>query len=141
MASNVFEISFLSDTYRIKQVVMGILNFIHMYLPTLSEEDAGDLRLIFSELLFNAAIHGNNRDSSKSVRVRLEMNENTIYSVISDEGNGFDYISLMSKFDDESGLIKESGRGIKLVYSLTDSLAFNITGNEIHFYKKVNTHG
>ncbi|MDR1066395.1 MAG: ATP-binding protein [Clostridiales bacterium] len=141
MATNAYDIMFKSDTFRVKQEVRGILNFIRKNLPSLSDEDAYDLRLIFSELLFNAAIHGNNKDTTKTVRVRVEISDGVIFSTITDEGIGFDYMSLMSMFDENQNIMNENGRGIQLAYSLADSLAFNITGNKIKFYKKVAANG
>lgn len=141
MASNAYEVSFTSDTYRVKQVVTSLMAFIRDHFPALSKEDAGDLKLIFSELLFNATIHGNHGDHGKSVRVRVEIDEEAIYSVITDEGIGFDYMNLISTFNEEANLSSEHGRGIRIVYSLTDSLAFNVRGNEIKFYKRVTPNG
>jgi anti-sigma regulatory factor (Ser/Thr protein kinase) len=141
MENSAYEATFKSDTFRVKQEVRGILDFIRESVPSLSEEDAYDLRLIFSELLFNATIHGNNKDDSKTVRVCVEVADGLIFSTITDEGLGFDYMSLLSKFGETSNLTEESGRGIRLAYSLTDSLAFNMTGNEIKFYKRVAADG
>ena len=37
--------------------------------------------------------------------------------------------------------MKENGRGVKLISSLMDSVAFNFLGNEIKFLKKIKKDG
>ncbi len=141
MINSKFQISFTSEVWRVKQVVIDILNFISLNIPSLTSEDRGDLKLIFSELLFNAVIHGNSQDSSKNVHVKVEISDMVIFSKISDEGIGFDYLKLLSTVNEDLNLDGEGGRGIHLVYSLTDSMAFNVKGNEIKFYKRVTSNG
>jgi anti-sigma regulatory factor (Ser/Thr protein kinase) len=122
-------------------VIQEVMTFLYNNMPSISEEDRYDLKLIFSELLFNALIHGNNKDSSKYVTLSVEIiPPNTIYSSIIDEGNGFDYKSILTQCSiapTEKDIFNEKGRGIKLVSKLTDKLYFNSTGNQIKFYKRM----
>ncbi len=141
MLENVFETSFFSDTYRVRQVVNGVLDFICQHHPAVSTEDLSDVKLMLSELLFNAVIHGNQMDTNKRINVYVELKEDALYASISDEGPGFDHVALLSQFEYEQNLTGESGRGIRLVYALADDMAFNGTGNEIKFYKRMATHG
>jgi len=136
-----FTIAFPSEIYKVKSIIINTVEFIRSNLPSIDEEDLFDLRLIFSELLCNAVIHGNKNDSNKNVSLTVELEDNTVFSIISDEGYGFDYTNLLVKTKSETSLYKDRGRGILLVNSLTDSMIFNGKGNEIKFYKKVNVHG
>ncbi len=132
-----FKKTFLSEIKAVSQVVKDTLNFIDKSLPNLPPEDRFDLRLMYSELLFNAVIHGNKLDSEKEVSLTVEIANGTISSKISDSGLGFDYSSLMQSFDNSKGLFGETGRGILMVNALADDLSFNGRGNEIIFHKKV----
>lgn len=141
MVKNKFSVSFSSNVYKVKTIVNDSLNFIKENLLNLSYDDLYDLKLILSELLFNAIIHGNKEDTKKNVSLTIEINNNMIYAVIADEGPGFDYMGLLARLQASDNLFDENGRGIKLVLSLTDKLLFNHVGNEIKFYKKVNYNG
>jgi serine/threonine-protein kinase RsbW len=135
------ELSFSSELYHVKQIVRKVLAFLKASMPDLSSEDQMDLRLVFSELLYNAIVHGNKGDISKSVQLIVEIIDGIIYASIADEGVGFDYLRLLAHIREDDNLASECGRGIRLVYSLTDQIAFNVNGNAIHFYKKVASHG
>jgi anti-sigma regulatory factor (Ser/Thr protein kinase) len=124
----------------VKTVVFKALRFLSESVPKLSQDDIAELRLVFSELLYNAVVHGNKGDINKIVRLEIEIKNNIVYAYIEDEGSGFDYTSLIKQINDEDGL-SESGRGVKLAYLLTDKLVFFMPGNAIHFTKKVATHG
>ncbi|MDR1912930.1 MAG: ATP-binding protein [Clostridiales bacterium] len=135
-----FTIHFKSDMPYVKTVVFKALRFLSESVPKLSQDDIAELRLVFSELLYNAVVHGNKGDINKIVRLEIEIKNNIVYAYIEDEGSGFDYTSLIKQINDEDGL-SESGRGVKLAYLLTDKLVFFMPGNAIHFTKKVATHG
>lgn len=130
--------SFNSELYSTKKVVKEILKFLQQNLPTITTDELYEVRLIFSELLCNAVIHGNKLDLEKKVFVEVELADVNISATVTDEGNGFNYMNLLYESDPIESLSKDHGRGIFLVSSLTDSLRFNIEGNQIKFHKKVN---
>ena len=139
-----FEKTLKSEIAPVRQTVAQILAFI-AESAKLSEEDAWDLRLVFSELLYNAVIHGNGCDASKRITVRVQACPTQVTAAITDEGSGFDHQSLLSCLDaansaadtDMASILKEDGRGIRLAYALTDTLYFNNRGNEIIFRKRM----
>jgi serine/threonine-protein kinase RsbW len=53
--------------------------------------------------------------------------------VISDNGAGFDYNNLPDPTAPEN-IEKENGRGVFLMKSLADEVAFNDSGNEVSIY-------
>ena len=55
--------------------------------------------------------------------------------VIRDEGPGFDPRTLPDPTDPEN-LLKPSGRGVMLIRTFMDAVAFNETGNEITMIKR-----
>ena len=133
---------FKSEVYCVNDIIQELMLFLSKNLPSISQEDKYDLRLVFSELLFNAVIHGNHKDINKNVTLFVEiLPSNIIFSSIQDEGNGFNFESLLnqSPSKDEANIFNENGRGIKLVSALTDKLSFNSKGNQINFYKRVKT--
>lgn len=136
-----FEISFSSNIYIVKEIVSDSLSFIVLNLPNLTEDDLSDLKLILCELLFNAVIHGNKEDIKKTVSLSIEIRNSTIYTVVSDEGTGFDYMKFLEELDTDKNLLSENGRGIKLVLSLVDNVSFDMDGSAIKFSKKVASHG
>jgi serine/threonine-protein kinase RsbW len=141
MSNITFKKSFTSDMFIASSVIQEVMTFLYNNMPSISDEDRYELKLIFSELLFNALIHGNNKDSSKYVTLSVEiLPPNTIYSSIKDEGDGFDYNAILKQCaspSTEKEIFNESGRGIQLVSKLTDKLCFNSIGNQIKFYKRM----
>jgi serine/threonine-protein kinase RsbW len=138
MNEAVFETRFSSELCQIKKVIRDAFGFINEHL-SLSPEDSADLRLLLSDLQANAVIHGNHNDSCKNVGLIIRINGNTIYSTVLDEGQGFDYTrQLETELRlHQDGPLRESGRGILLVSYLADSVAYDVAGNRIDFYKKV----
>jgi len=143
----VYEGRFASDIYVIREAVTEIIGFLKMHFPRLSKTDETDSKLIFSELLYNAAIHGNKEDKNKYVAARVEIRDDTIYCAISDEGDGFDHYSITeesggagetdSEIDPDENLYSDHGRGVKIAIALTDNFRFNYEGNAISFTKRI----
>jgi serine/threonine-protein kinase RsbW len=135
-----FSKTFPSEFYTVKSVIQEIMGFLSSHIPTLCSEDYYDLKLIFSELLLNAVIHGNKKDITKFVSFYVEITKpDLVYACIKDEGMGFDYKELLSPCKSEDRLYLERGRGIQLVYSLADEISFTSSGSQINFCKRVNT--
>jgi len=125
-----------SELGQVKTAVQRIMVFLDSSAPRMSPDDKTDLKLVFSELLINAVIHGNNSDSHKHVHLTAEIKNETLYSSIKDEGPGFDYERLIGGLD-EADIFDENGRGVQIARSLTDSLGYNRRGNRIYFYKRM----
>jgi len=145
MVQDYCELRFASDPAQVRYIVRCLLEFLGGVKNELSPDDRDDLKLVLSELLFNAVIHGNKENRSKYVHVRiesieLEPAEPYITVCIKDEGPGFDHVGALKRALSEDVLLSEDGRGMMLVNALTDSLTFNEAGNQLWFTKKV-THG
>ncbi len=137
---NNLRLRFESDIMAVKQIVRDVLCFLEQHAVGLTDDDIADLRLVFSELLFNAVIHGNNKDVTKSVHVVVEVQDGLVSASVADEGSGFDYTLVLNNID-SNDYINESGRGLRLAYSLMDTLTFNSQGNQISFCKKISIKG
>ena len=138
-----FERTFLSDMRVVKMITVKALDFIRDALPGVSFDDLMELKLIFSELLYNAVIHGNKQDRLLNVRFRIDITGSTVHTTVSDEGHGFDYVRLLTRgeAEREAALFDEYGRGLILVSALADDVAFNTSGNSVRFNKRVTLNG
>ena len=141
MSKKYFNISFPSDLSSVKAIITDTVNFIRQNILSVDESDIYALRLIYSELLCNAVIHGNNNDARKLVSLTVELLEDMVLSMIRDEGGGFDHQKMITEAKKNKNLYSNSGRGILIVDELTDSMAYNAAGNEIRFSKKVKLNG
>lgn len=131
---------FPSEKFLVDHISKELLLFLKNNLPHFSSDDDYDFRLILHELLYNAVIHGNNNDINKKVCVLIEILEQGLVSIsVSDEGDGFDYIDLISSYSLNN--LDEHGRGIRLVKGLSDEISFNMNGSLIKIYKKVAHYG
>lgn len=92
------------------------------------EDDKDNLAIAVSEVVNNCITHGNHEDESKKVTLRFFVSEDVVTVYIRDEGEGFDPGDLDSPLDPEN-LLKESGRGIFILRSITDDVSFRNTGN------------
>lgn len=142
MQSIHYEATFNSSLPAIKKNERELMNFIRCKLPELSKNDEYELRLIFSELIANAVIHGNKKDELKKVTLEADILPSfIIIGKIRDEGKGFNYLELLSSNSNPCDVYNEHGRGIRIVSKLADKLIFNLSGREIIFHKRVSVHG
>lgn len=88
--------------------------------------------LCVSEAVSNSIIHGNKDDKNKFVTIELNCLNKEISVQIEDEGEGFN-IENVKDPTIRDNLKVESGRGIYIIKTLTDSLEYNDRGNRIRF--------
>lgn len=88
--------------------------------------------LCISEAAINSIIHGNKSDHKKKVELSVDCATHLINIKVTDEGNGFDFNSIADPTEKEN-LLKESGRGIHIIKSLSRDFKFNETGNSLQF--------
>lgn len=78
-----------------------------------------NLRLVLSEAIHNAIVHGNEGRIEKEVLIDYELRGNRLYCCICDEGTGFD----VSRVKDPTLLANretEGGRGVFFLQQFTD---------------------
>lgn len=114
-----------------------IKSFIEKTLYNLSEiiEDRDtmfDIKLILNELIVNGALHGNHRQASKCVNLKLEMIGNKLTIEVEDEGLGIDF--NLASYDPTE--LKCWGRGLILVHGLSDE--FHVEKNRVVSVKHIN---
>lgn len=129
--------TFSSQLEEVKLAVNDTLAFLKEKKPNLSEDDYFEFKLIYSELLCNAVIHGNGEEQAKKVCVRTQILEDgTVEAEITDEGGGFDLNEVLLAHS----IFNEHGRGIFIAQSLADEFETGChqNGNYISFKKRVN---
>lgn len=136
-----FTVTFQSDLSKVRRVLSDAMEYVHETCPYVSRQDWHDIRLILSELLHNAVIHGNKRDPGKHILVEIEPEEDGVSCLIRDEGTGFDPKKYLASAEPCPEYLPENGRGIRIVHSLADELAYNSVGNEIWFHKRMSGNG
>lgn len=136
MVNHQLSTNFSSKINNVKVIVNDILAFLKEQNPALSDNDYYDLKLIYSELLINAVVHGNHNEIMKQVSVTTDFFEDgTIAAEITDEGTGFDLTEVLNR----KSALEESGRGICIAVSLADEFTCHKkeNGTQILFKKKV----
>lgn len=104
-----------------------------------SKSTTADFAISVSEIVNNAIAYGSGGDRSKSISVKVEIDNNEITITIKDQGKGFDPGGLPNPLAKEN-LLNKVGRGIFIVRSLMDSVDFNFTntGTEVVIKKNIN---
>lgn len=98
-----------------KETIDEVINILNVH------EFDFDIKLILLEALNNAFIHGNLRDLNKPMFLRCFYNGKRVKFEVEDSGNGFQYESFNNEISDEN-LLSDSGRGLFLIYKLSDNL-------------------
>lgn len=105
-----------SDLIEIKTEIEHLLEEIKNFIN--KKDLLFEIKLILNELVLNSAIHGNELDEKKKVRLNLEIDRNAMKLEIKDEGEGFVYDkSIYNPLE-----LSSSGRGLVIVDGLSDEL-------------------
>jgi serine/threonine-protein kinase RsbW len=99
----------------------------------LNEDLYGNVLIAVTEAVNNAIIHGNQLNENALISIQVLKKDTDICFVVSDNGAGFDYNNLPDPTAPEN-IEKENGRGVFLMKSLADEVAFNDSGNEVSIY-------
>ena len=121
-----------SDTRFAKDISTRVIGALKPYKVDAS--DIFDVRLCVEEAVINAIVHGNRRDSSKSVRVTYWIKDDKLNVEVEDEGAGFDHKHLIDPTADDN-IEKGSGRGVFLIHKLMDVVEYNEAGNDMKMIK------
>ncbi|MEZ5347198.1 MAG: ATP-binding protein [Pyrinomonadaceae bacterium] len=97
--------------------------------------EQSNLFVALDEAFVNAVKHGNKYDTSKLVKISVEISPQKASFTIEDEGEGFDVNSIPNPTDPEN-LFKTSGRGVMFIYNIMDEVSYNERGNRLTMIKK-----
>lgn len=99
---------------------------------SLDEDPAETFKLILSEAVTNAIVHGNKEDPTKKVHVSVKVTDASISADIKDEGPGFEPGQKKDPLKEEN-LLDTGGRGIFLIQQFSDHMEFKENGTKMHF--------
>ena len=93
------------------------------------------VRLALDEALANAIRHGNGGDSSKTVTVEYDVDDERVSISITDQGPGFDPTDVPDPTLDEN-LERPCGRGVMLIKAYMTEVSYNDSGNCVTMIKR-----
>ncbi len=128
-------LSIPSNILEIDNAILKISESINKIVP-LDEEENWKIYTALYETMINAVEHGNKSGSQKRVTIIYRIFINWIVIKVKDEGIGFDFRNIPSPLEDDN-LLKPSGRGVYIVKKVMDKVRYNITGNEITMFLKL----
>ena len=89
-----------------------------------------NFRTALAEALANAIAYGNRHDPRRLVHVRVEAGRDAVHIHVTDAGAGFDPAAVPDPTL-PGRLEREDGRGLFVLRSLVDHVAFSAAGNSI----------
>lgn len=98
----------------------------------LDEEPSETFKLVLSEAVTNAIVHGNKEDREKTVDITVYVSEKDISADVKDQGAGFDADKKKNPLKEEN-LLDTSGRGIFLMKQFADHVEFKQGGTRLYF--------
>ncbi|MGA3210068.1 MAG: ATP-binding protein [Terriglobales bacterium] len=99
------------------------------------EQKRFEIDLAVQEALANAVVHGCNGDPSKTIRCRLDGDQQGhIVIIVTDPGPGFQP-ELLANPKQAENLYGDHGRGVYLIRELMDEVQFEHGGAEIRMWK------
>jgi len=117
-----------SNTQSLRLVERLIEDVCQVY--GVNEDCYGNMLIAVTEAVNNAIHHGNQDDPEKVVKIGFESENSKLVFSITDEGAGFDYLTLPDPTD-PANLDKISGRGVFLMQNLSDSIQFEQNGKRV----------
>jgi len=126
-----------SDVEIISPFVDQLIRFIAKVQP--EDESNYEIELALREALVNAIVHGNQNDPRKRVYVNCRCTSDGDVSItVEDEGNGFEHDAIPDPTSPDNRL-RTNGRGIYLIRTLMDEVAFRQGGSVVHMRKRAST--
>jgi len=123
-------INYLEEMDRATATILSALD-----IAGFQDEDIRKMKIVLTELLVNAIVHGNNKDHSKKVIIGHLIDQDKAVVSVLDEGCGFDISGVPDPTLPEN-LEKPCGRGLFIVKHYVESIEFNTIGNRVTVIKK-----
>ena len=124
-----FRVELPTDVSQVGTVVEAVVACCNTVAPV-SSRTRFRLCTVVAEAVANAMVNGNRNDPARLVVVDIEYHREHIVIAVSDEGEGFDPAAIPDPTHD-TALEATRGRGLFMIRSLADHVAFNDRGNTI----------
>jgi len=119
------EIEIKSDKDALSKAEIFLSDFKKEFVPNLGDRFFNIL-IAYTEAINNAVNHGNIKNPSKSVKIKLEIIDNQSLEIsVQDQGEGFEEKKIPDPTLPEN-LYKDSGRGVFLIKKLADGVDYKI---------------
>ena len=129
-----FDLWIPNDTAEAREVQERIIGLMEQNAWPMRE--CFGVRLALEEAMVNAIKHGNRMEADKKVFIACELTADEITVVIEDQGEGFKPEDVPDPTEDEN-LENPGGRGIMLIRSFMNAVAYNDRGNCLTMIKKL----
>lgn len=123
-----------SDVRNIPKVEAFVEDVVEKF--NVAPEIYGNILISLTEAVTNAIVHGNDKDQSKKVKVKMEKEAKKLTFKVTDEGTGFDFSILPDPTAPEN-LLKIGGRGVFMMKQLSDMVVFSNNGSTVEMIFKV----
>jgi serine/threonine-protein kinase RsbW len=128
--TNMITIRFSSKMIHIKKALQMCCDYINKYKVVCSFKS----KVIIQELLINAVVHGNRKDSDKSVTCMVEYLEASRFKItVEDEGEGFDHSNITTVAP--ANPLEDGICGYILINGYAEKIEFNDRGNSVTVYQ------
>jgi len=124
-------LSISSDFGEVNKVEMLIDNVCNRL--SVNEDYYGNVLIAVTEAVNNAIQHGNKMNNNLNVDLFVGDKETDFCFSVKDSGSGFDFSNLPDPTAPEN-IEKEDGRGIFLMKSLSEEVAFFDNGSNVQIY-------
>jgi anti-sigma regulatory factor (Ser/Thr protein kinase) len=118
-------LSVVSATDRVPIVLERVAQFARRQ----GVSDSDGLLLVVRELLDNAIVHGNESNPARMALVRVARRGAFFEVQVDDEGEGFDYESLILGLPEDPQTLTQ--RGLVLAHELSEELSFERGGSRV----------
>lgn len=121
--------------------LVGIKNYKKIIMDVIErfklQKYAFDIKLILTEAITNAYLHGNKKDDLKPIHVCVEKNNESYIFKIQDCGEILNQKIEPNNFceDIQNELVEDCGRGLYLISCFSDKLEYR--NNKLLVYKKM----
>ncbi len=126
------EFTFPGDAESLSAARDAVMEFIQPHCA--SELEETDILIAVQEALANAVVHGCHNDPSKTVSCRVEVDSGAFTITVHDPGPGFD-VDAATRATEAGANFTTHGRGICLMRSVMDEVAYRKGGSEVQFRK------
>jgi serine/threonine-protein kinase RsbW len=120
------------------QSVSQVVNYVEHLSKSLrlSADRHFDVVTCVTEAVNNAIVHGNCRDSKKTVKLSVKQEKDVVAFHVTDEGKGFDFRGLPDPTSPEC-IEKIGGRGVFIMRQLAHRLEFRNNGATVEMQFKI----
>lgn len=128
----ILENTFLPSDFDSVTKVESIIDFV-CKIVNVSEDHYGNILIAVTEAVNNAIIHGNKLNAAVPFNISAAHSYSAFCFTICDKGDGFNYDELPDPTNPEN-IIKDNGRGVFLMKSLSDNVKFDDGGRSVTVY-------